>query len=351
VSAATHYRLFADPDGRSGFSQLGADSAAPAGAVYLKWAVFSTQTDPLSERIERGLIYKPLWRLSDFEIDYDPANPGTARVRLRQPLKVDVDLSFVPVWTPQQPVEFVLTVIVEAKTNNRRGREAVVFARLRDPLNVGGVQVDVAGLEPVNGPIPTLPPAPPTTAPACTNTPGQQGGSLQFSAATYLVPEFGITEAVVFVHRSGGSSGPAGARLRTSDGSATAGTDYEPLDTMVWFADGDDRPRAIPLRAIDDARATGDRKLTLNLSEPHGCAEIGTQAAAEITLVDDDNRPPPAATFTVGGTVIGLVGTGLVLEDRAQFISLPVAASGAVQFNRVYSANAAHDVRVQTQPA
>jgi uncharacterized delta-60 repeat protein len=316
-----------------------------------KYAVFSTQTDPLSLRTERGLIYKPLWRLSDFEIDYDPANPGTARVHLRRPLKVDVDLSFVPVWTPQQPLEFLVTVIVDAKTNNRRGREAVVFARLRDPLNVGGVQVDVTGLEPVNGPKPMLPPAPPTPSPACTNAAGQDGGALQFTASTYLLPEFGITEAVVFVSRTGGSTGAAGARLRTSDGSATAGTDYTPLDLTVWFADGDDRPRAIPLAAINDARVTGDRTLTLTLAEPLACATLGSQASAEVTLVDDDSVLPPPSTFSVGGTVTGLAGSGLVLEDRAQAIALPIAASGTFQFNRAYSPGANYDVRVATQPS
>lgn len=62
------------------------------------------------------------------------------------------------------------------------------------------------------------------------------------------------------------------------------------------------------------------------------------------------DSPPPAGTFTVGGTVTGLAGTGLVLRlnggnDRQ------VGANGAFTFATSLANNAAYAVTVQTQPS
>jgi hypothetical protein len=54
-------------------------------------------------------------------------------------------------------------------------------------------------------------------------------------------------------------------------------------------------------------------------------------------------------THTIGGTVSGLVGTGLVLEDNAGD-DLSVAASGAFVFKTAVKSAAAYAVTVKTQP-
>jgi uncharacterized delta-60 repeat protein len=53
----------------------------------------------------------------------------------------------------------------------------------------------------------------------------------------------------------------------------------------------------------------------LTLSDPRGCAQLGSQATSTLTILDDDGTPPPAPTFAIGGTVTGLVGTGLTLRN------------------------------------
>jgi hypothetical protein len=59
--------------------------------------------------------------------------------------------------------------------------------------------------------------------------------------------------------------------------------------------------------------------------------------------------PPPPQTFTVGGSVSGLVGSGLVLQDNGGN-DLPLAASGNFTFSTALASGAAFNVTVKTQP-
>jgi len=56
-------------------------------------------------------------------------------------------------------------------------------------------------------------------------------------------------------------------------------------------------------------------------------------------------------TYTVGGTVSGLAGTGLVLSLNAGAQTLPIAANGAFTFPTALASGASYAVTVQTQPA
>jgi hypothetical protein len=58
---------------------------------------------------------------------------------------------------------------------------------------------------------------------------------------------------------------------------------------------------------------------------------------------------PPTVAYSIGGTVSGLLGTGLVLQDNAGD-DLPVAAAGTFTFASKLAAGAAFDVTVKTQP-
>jgi N-acetylneuraminic acid mutarotase len=57
----------------------------------------------------------------------------------------------------------------------------------------------------------------------------------------------------------------------------------------------------------------------------------------------------PPTTYTVGGTVSGLVGTGLVLQDNGNG-NLTVPASGSFTFSTALASGSAYSVTVQTQP-
>jgi len=58
----------------------------------------------------------------------------------------------------------------------------------------------------------------------------------------------------------------------------------------------------------------------------------------------------PMTTYTVGGTVTGLTGTGLVLQDNASG-DLAVSAAGAFTFATRLATGAAYAVTVKTQPS
>jgi 6-phosphogluconolactonase (cycloisomerase 2 family) len=60
--------------------------------------------------------------------------------------------------------------------------------------------------------------------------------------------------------------------------------------------------------------------------------------------------PPPPATYTVGGTVTGLTGTGLILQTNAGDV-VPVSAAGAFTFANQLGSGAAYTVTVKTQPS
>ena len=60
--------------------------------------------------------------------------------------------------------------------------------------------------------------------------------------------------------------------------------------------------------------------------------------------------PPPVATYTVGGTVTGLAGGGLALQNNGGD-DLPIPASGAFAFATGLAQGAAYAITVKTQPS
>jgi N-acetylneuraminic acid mutarotase len=60
--------------------------------------------------------------------------------------------------------------------------------------------------------------------------------------------------------------------------------------------------------------------------------------------------PPPPTTFTIGGMVSGLTGTGLVLQDNGGN-NLTVTANGAFTFTTAVASGGAYAVTVLTQPS
>ena len=92
----------------------------------------------------------------------------------------------------------------------------------------------------------------------------------------------------------------------------------KPVHGSVLFADGDDTPRAVEVPVLpDQLGGEGDRTVILTLTEPGGCATLGSPATAELTIRDDDPAPPVVQpfgldpTFGTGGkaTTTGSAGT------------------------------------------
>jgi len=111
-------------------------------------------------------------------------------------------------------------------------------------------------------------------------------GSLQFSAAAYNVNENG-TSATITVTRVGGSFGTVGVDYKSSDGTATAGSDYTAVSGSLSFTDGI-LSQSFSVTVIDDASYEGDEILTLKLSKPTGGAGLGKPNIATLTVIDND---------------------------------------------------------------
>jgi uncharacterized delta-60 repeat protein len=229
-----------------------------------------------------------LWDKGSFDFNPDFYGGGAkdaARLQLNAAKSFDVPLAAVNVGE-----EFTLQVLVSARTYDRRGHESTVWSSLFDPLHGGGTAVETTGLEPTDNPITTTPPHRTDPVP-CVSGPNPAAGILQFSKPAYDAPEW-PARPVVFVTRSGGNAGAVSVTLTTAGGTATPNVDYEPLTTTVYFGDGDTTPRAVRLPIRPDATPEEDETVNVTLSAPGGCAMLGADASAILTILDDD-RPEP----------------------------------------------------------
>ncbi len=327
---------------------------AMAAGVQLTVVAYSARDNLFYRSSSAGLLWRrngwelsvgdeapPIWAESNFRQSLTPA---LATVDLAGAVKIPVDISRVG---PGE--EFTLWIVATAYTNNIVGRETALQAHLRDPLHVGGSTLQFRGLQPTNNPLPRPAAATLGAAPECT-TPTAGAGTIQFAAPAFSLGESAFAgSGGLLVTRTGGTRGAVSATLRTSNGTAAAGTDYEAVTTTVAFADGDAGPRTVRVPILGNDRADPDRTVNLALSEPRGCATLG--AAASVLTIHDDDTPATPSGHPVAGTVSGLTGSGLVLRNVTGGEELPVGANGAFIFTRRTPARLEYDVVVATQPA
>jgi len=136
-----------------------------------------------------------------------------------------------------------------------------------------------------------------------TNLTTVQTGTLQFSPATYSVAE-NVATATITVSRTGGSSGAASINYATSNGTATAGSDYTAANGTLSWANGDAASKTFNIPITDDAVYEGNETVNLTLSGATG-ATLGAPASAVLTITDDEVPPVTgslqlsAATYNV----------------------------------------------------
>jgi hypothetical protein len=114
-------------------------------------------------------------------------------------------------------------------------------------------------------------------------------GELQFDSATYSIAESGVT-ATITVNRINGSLGAVGVSYATSNGTATAGSDYTATSGTLSWGDGETTSKTFTLAITNDTAVEGDETVTLTLSTPTGGATLGSQSAATLTINDDDTN-------------------------------------------------------------
>ena len=239
-----------------------------------------------------------LWTQDDFNFDIVGED---ASFDLKAPITINLDLSKV-----EKNKEFTVRIRVKVKTFNQIQGESLVVSYFRDPESENGSSMEFTGLTPSNNPLPL--PTEPRQAPECTTGTDPAAGTLQFSAPSFDALEIPFTKRPVLVTRVGGSKGEVSARVRSTDGTAQAGVDYSPVETVVFFGDGETAPRSVQVPLILDTIAEPDKTLTLTLSDPRGCAALGTQTTTTLNILDNDRPIPPPAdildpSFGAGGKV------------------------------------------------
>jgi CSLREA domain-containing protein len=155
---------------------------------------------------------------------------------------------------------------------------------------------------------------------ACTTTVAGTPGTLQFSSATYSTAEgnSGSHNVTVTVTRAGGSDSAVAVQYVTSDGTATAGSDYTPLsDGLVW-TDGDASPKTFNVPINGDVLYEGNETFDITLNAPSG-ATLGTPSTATVTITNDDTAP----TLSVGDVTVAEPSSGIT------YAVFPVTLSAA----------------------
>jgi hypothetical protein len=148
-------------------------------------------------------------------------------------------------------------------------------------------------------------------------------GTIQFSSTNFTVGEGAGGcpggGAQLTVTRTGGSFGAATVNYATSNGNATAGSDYTATSSpppLSW-ADGDSTSKTICVPILQDALVEGSENFNVALSGTTGAA-LGSPSSASVNINDDEvntgNLSFSASTYTVsetgGSAVISVVRSG-----------------------------------------
>ena len=112
-------------------------------------------------------------------------------------------------------------------------------------------------------------------------------GTFVFSAESYTVVE-GAGSVAVTVTRTGGVSDGITVNYATSDGTAKVGQDYAATSGTLTFAAGE-TSKTFSVPVTDDGTDEPDETIALLLSGATGGANLGTPAAATITISDNDH--------------------------------------------------------------
>ena len=105
------------------------------------------------------------------------------------------------------------------------------------------------------------------------------------------------------VERLGGVGGAVSVDYETSDGSATAGSDYAATSGTLNWAAGDSADKTFTVPVNWDGRAEGTESISLALTNPGGGSDLGPITAAVLRIGDDGASGPLALssnTYRVG---------------------------------------------------
>jgi hypothetical protein len=141
---------------------------------------------------------------------------------------------------------------------------------------------------------------------------------IEFRAAIYQVGE-NAGPGQIIVKRRGDPSLPLSVAFSTSDGTATAGSDYVANSGILNLVAGETN-KTFAVEILDDTLFEPDEAVNLALSNPSQGVALGTNSVATLIIVDNDYDPnaDPNADLDEDGLVNeveGLIGTNPLLVD------------------------------------
>ncbi len=148
-------------------------------------------------------------------------------------------------------------------------------------------------------------------------------GGFAFSAQAYSVSESGGT-ATITVNRILGSTGAVSVNYITSNGTATAGSDYTAASGVLSWGDGDTADQVITIAINNDAATEGNETIILTLSMPTNGTTLANPNQAVLNIVDDENVAGVLAFSASAYTVEENGGTATITVTR------PAGSIGAV---------------------
>ncbi|MBE9028497.1 DUF4347 domain-containing protein [filamentous cyanobacterium LEGE 11480] len=157
--------------------------------------------------------------------------------------------------------------------------------------------------------------------------------SFTFSQSAYELKEDG-GQAAITVTRSGNTNGSASVNYATSDGTATAGSDYTATTGTLNFANGE-TSKIFNINVINDVDGERNESVNLQLSNPIG-GTIGAQSTAIFNILDND-----PGSFNREALITGLTtptalewtpdGQTLFISEQNGLVKVADAATGVLQ--------------------
>ncbi|MES2595030.1 MAG: Calx-beta domain-containing protein [Verrucomicrobiota bacterium] len=128
------------------------------------------------------------------------------------------------------------------------------------------------------------------SASATTSVLGAGPGVISLSSASYIANEEDVAVSINLT-RTGGRTGEVGVTFASGNDSATSGTDYTSVNTVVTFAD-DQISRTVLVQLVNDTASEPNEIFNITLSSPSGGASLGAITSASVLLLDPDTTHP-----------------------------------------------------------
>jgi hypothetical protein len=170
-------------------------------------------------------------------------------------------------------------------------------------------------------------------------------GSVQFSSATYSVNETGTTATITVTRSSGVGSGTV--QYSTSNGTATAGSDYQSASGLLLFAETV-TSRTFDVPILDDGVFEGNESITLTLSNPDTALTLGNPSTATLTIVDNEVQPTTGTNFALASN--GGIASASSTTPNTGFPGYNFAPATAIDGNRKSGVNFWRDDTANTYP-